>query len=107
MNLDELLAKVPDPLKPIAKEYGPALLKMTADEIWAWITLLIQGKTDEAYKVVLAKMDSQDLSAEWAKLNAEWATANAENAARINLAQRAALATVQAIFVIVLAMVGL
>ena len=107
MTLDELLDKVPEEFRPVVAEYGPALLKMSAEELWAWIDLLARGDCDEAYRAVLAQMEGADLLAEWAKINGRWQDANKANADRLDLQRRALLAVLQVLLTAALAMVGL
>lgn len=84
MTIDELLAKVPAELRPVALEYGPALLKMTAEStIYSWLSLIAAGKTREAYKLVVKNMPNAELFAEAEKIDGEWYTANASNNAMI------------------------
>ena len=105
--LQDLLDKLPDALKPVAQEYGLALLKMGVDELWAWIDLLAKGKEAEAYEVVLAKMDNADVLSEWSKLNQAWAVENARNAASMDLQRRAMNALLSALLTVAVVMVGL
>lgn len=102
-----LLEKVPDALKPVAIQYGPALLKMSIEELWAWIALLIRGKKQEAYLAVLEKMDSVELLHEWDGLNERWDAANAENRAMKELQTAALNALLQALLVIVVGLLGM
>lgn len=107
MTLDELIQKVPEPFRPVAAEYGPALLAMSADELWRWIGLLAKGDQDAAYREVLAKMPGAKLVAEWDRVNEKWNEANAENAAAKALGKRAMGAVLGALLTVVLALVGL
>ncbi|KPK82786.1 MAG: hypothetical protein AMJ81_09245 [Phycisphaerae bacterium SM23_33] len=107
MTLDELLEKVPEKWRPVAAEYGPALLAMTAEELWAWIHLLLNGKEDQAYQALLAKLDNPDLLAEWTRLNDCWQAANQANAERVALQKKALFALLQVLLTVALATVGL
>lgn len=107
MTLDELLAKVPPEFKPVAEEYGPAILAMTTTEIVAWINLLAKGRVDAAYQVILEKMPSTDLLDEWKKINDSWQTANIGEKARRALMQEAGAAILRVLLGLALAAVGL
>ncbi len=107
MTLDELVQKVPERFRPVAARYGPALLKMSADELWAWIDLLIRGDATAAYRSVLSRMEGADLLAEWDRVGQQWAEANAENAARLEMQRAAVLATMRVLLTVALASVGL
>jgi hypothetical protein len=107
MTMEELLAKVPEPIRPVAAQYGPALLKMSADELWAWIGLIVQGDTDEAYKAVVAKMDNAQLLAEWGKKLDAWKEANTENAVKMQLQRDAVLAVLKALLTVAMTAFGL
>ena len=89
MTIEELLAQVPEELRPVAAKYGPALLKMTADELWAWVEMLIAGDTMRAYRAVCQKHDNTALLAAADGILMEWEDANAENASRIELQKSA------------------
>ena len=107
MELQELLKKIPPELRPVAVQYGPALLEMTADEVWAWIELLIAGNTAEAFQVVIDRLTVTDRLAMMSENIAGWNTLNAANAARERLQRDAALAVLKVLLTIALAMVGL
>ncbi|KKM65419.1 hypothetical protein LCGC14_1491420 [marine sediment metagenome] len=107
MTLQELIAKVPEPWRPIVAEYGPALLAMSAEELWAWVRLLAEGKDDQAYRAVLARLDDAELLAEWDRLAEQWHEANRRNAARADLSRRAAQAVLRVLLTAALTMVGL
>ena len=107
MTLDELLQKVPEAWRPVVAEYGPALLTMSAEELWAWIRLLLAGREDQAYRVILERMDSDDLLAEWDKLSQRWQDANQRNAERVALQKEALLAVLRVLLSAAAALVGL
>ncbi len=107
MTLQELLDKLPDGLKPVAAQYGPALITMTTAEIWAWVELMIVGDTAKAFKNVIDKLPTSDKLAMMATNLAKWNDLNAANAAKIALQKEAATAVLRALLAIVLAMVGL
>lgn len=107
MKLDELMQRVPEPFRPVVAEYGPALITMSAEELWAWIQLLVKGRNDEAYRAVLAKMDGSAVLTEWDKLAESWQVANEANAQRLALQRSAVLAVLRVLLTAALAMVGL
>ena len=107
MTIEELLGKVPEEWHPVVRQYGPSLLAMTADELWAWIELLIRGDTDAAYRQLLDGMDNAELAAEMATITADWAAANARNAARLDLQRSALAAILKVLLATALASVGL
>lgn len=102
-----LVEKLPDQLKPVGREYGPALLKMSTDDLWNWIKMLIQGRKQEAYQEVLEKTDSALLANEWEKLNAEWAEANKQNAADLAIQKEALNVLLKALLAIAVSLIGL
>jgi len=107
MTMDELLAKVPEPFRPVVAKYGPALAGMTAEELWAWIELLVRGRTAQAYEALARRLGDEDLLAAMASNAAAWEQANAANAARLELQREAALAVLRAMLTAALALVGL
>ena len=80
---------------------------MTSEQIWAWIDKLARGQADDAYRDILAAMDSSQLLGEWDNLSARWETANADNAARIDLQRTASAAVMKALLTAAIAMVEL
>ncbi len=107
MTLDELAQKVPEPWRPVVSQYGPALLRMSAEELWAWIRLLLAGNEEQAYRAILARLDDAELLNEWDRLSASWQSANCAEADRLALRRRAALAVLHVLLTAALAMVGL
>jgi len=105
MTIDELTSKVPDSLKPIATQYGPALLQWSSDKLWAWICLVQKGEYVSAYSQVVKSLNATQLNDEWAKLNADWSSANAENASSVALQKEATVAIVKAILSVVVTMI--
>ena len=85
MTLDDLLAKTPEQFKPVVAQYGPALVEMTAKEFCAWLDLLINGRTVEAWKTIVSRLDNAGLMAAWESVNEKWEDANRENAAKLKL----------------------
>ena len=108
ITIDELLARLPESVRPVAAEYGPALLAMAADEeLWAWVRLLVEGNTKAAMDAVYAKMPNQELLAEAAKNLDAWDKANLHYANRLAVQREAALAVLRVLLMAALSMVGL
>lgn len=107
MTLEELMGKIPDEFKPIAAQYGPALVKMTTEEIWAWIALIARGNTDEALRQMNAKLDDHELLTEFEGQDADWAEANKDNAIKIDLIRQAGVAVLRVLLTMAITMVGL
>ena len=92
---------------PLITEYGPAFLKMGADEIVAWIQLAAKGDSFAAQQAILAKMGNDDLVSQWAVLSNDWKTANAANAQAVAFQRNAVAGIVNGLVQIALALVGL
>jgi hypothetical protein len=107
MNIEDLKAKLPDQFKPWAAEYGPAFLAMSAEEVKAWIELLIRGDVMKAYQDVLSKLPNAKLIEEWTALNVDWQSANEHNADRMGLQKAAAVAALKIMLAVAMAAVGL
>jgi hypothetical protein len=95
-TIDDLIGKLPENLQPVAEEYGPALLEMSAKEIWAWVNLLLNLEYEKAYKTLLSRMNQDDIMKEWEAKIEKWKQANAENAAAIMLQKNALMAVLDA-----------
>ena len=107
MTLDELQAKLPAQFQPWAVQFGPAILAMTAEELKAWIDLLIRGDVLGAYEKLLTGMATPELLADWHIVTADWQAANVKNADRIDLQKSAMIGVVKIALAIALASVGL
>jgi hypothetical protein len=97
ITLQDLIDAVPDNLKAIIMEFGPALLKMAAEELKKWIKKIINGDVLGAYRMLVTNMDGSENLDEWDKINEEWDNANEENAERIQLQKTAAMAVLKAL----------
>lgn len=107
ITLEELIAKLPDQLKPWAGEYGEAFINMSADELKSWMELMVKGDVYAAYKAVLEKMPNAELLNEWTALNASWQSANEANADKLALQRAALTGFLRILLSIALATVGL
>jgi cytochrome c553 len=107
MNAQELLEKVPEPLRPAVAKYAPALAAMSAEEIWAWIELLVKGRTREAMDSLAARLADDELLDAMHANEQAWLAANRENASRLALQREASLAVLKALLTAALALVGL
>ena len=106
LTLEQIKIKLPPEFSPVIDQFGPALLAMTIDELWNWIALALNGRADDAYRAVLAKMPNAGLLAEWNAVNAEWAAANQANAAAIAWQKEALMAVLKVCLAIALACLG-
>ncbi len=112
INLDEitlaqLLENVPEEWRPIVLQYGPVLLAWTAEELWAWLELILNGNGIAAYTQLVKGLDNPQLLGEWKDLNARWATANKKNAEKKVLQREIAWAIIRVLAPIGMALVGL
>ena len=107
MTIEELLEKVPESFRPVVAKYGPALIEMSAAELWAWLELLVQGKTQEAWRTVMERLPDNELLDLGATLGEKWDEANIRNAEKIALQRSAALAFLKVLLGAALALVGL
>jgi hypothetical protein len=83
-------APVSDELRPLAAKYAPALVQMTAAEVFAWLDLAAANPT-KAYEAMVKRLDGAGIVSEWGNLNNEWTAANRDNAEAI--ARRKAIVT--------------
>ena len=105
MTLDELLSKLPPEAQAIGQQYGPDVLKMTADDLKAWLNYALLGDYISAYKLYLKAADA-GLLAEWGKVEGEWQAANEKNAAKMELSKEIAFAVAKGLVLIVTAALG-
>ena len=79
----ELIGELPEELQPYAEQYIPVLQNMAMNEIIAMISLLIDGKTLDAYRTLAMQMGDEALLEEIDNLNSDIDSANEANAASI------------------------
>lgn len=106
-RLDDLIARAPAELRPLARQYGPTLAAWTAEELWDWIDLLMRGRWQEAHETLLAGMSEGDLLEEFRNLTAELAAANIDQARKRHLLTEAATAVLRGVLVLAVSLVGL
>jgi len=106
IDLETLKSQLGEAYAPWVDEYGPALLKMTADEIKNFILLALKGDVGAAFAIVLEKTTNADLLAAGQSLHVDWTTANVANKQRLALQRRAAEVAVQILLTILLAAIG-
>ena len=107
LDLDKLLADVPEEFRPVVAQYGPALIAMTTAEFWAWIEMLLAGDTRAAYESIVSRLDNTDLMEAWGTVTAKWTDANERNSAQIRLQKEAVTAVLRVLLAVALAGVGL
>ena len=107
MTIDELKLKVPEQFSPWVDKYGVVFVQMTADELMAWIEMMLMGDSGPAMQIVFNKMDSDELLAAWNNVNAAWQVANEKNAANLELQRAAAMGLARICLIIALGAVGL
>lgn len=81
----ELAKTAKDQAVVLAAEYGPTILKMTQDDLKAWLDLFFLGRYADAYAIYLRARATGDLLADWDKEIALWHADNAANAARLEI----------------------
>jgi hypothetical protein len=108
MTLQELTAKLPPALQPLAALYAPMVLTWSVDQIQQWLVLVASGDIATAYAAVLKGMPTQvavDQGA--AVVEASWAAANAASTKTVATVRTAMAAIVSVVLALALAMVGL
>ena len=107
MTIDELKAKVPEQFSPWVEKYGVVFIQMTADELMAWIEMMLKGNQGPAMKIVFDKMNDAEILAAWNTVNEGWQTANEKNVASMELQKAAAMGIAKICLMIALGAVGL
>lgn len=75
MSFEKALRKLPESLQATLEPFVLVLMEKTGDEIAAWIDLLLNGKTPEAWYWVYSEMNQ---TVAWDELKDLWKEANAE-----------------------------
>lgn len=82
-KIEDLIAKLPPELQPIAGRYISLFLQSGQAELAAWINMLLSGDWLAAYSYATSKMTTEDLIAEQQRINDELSRLNTENAANV------------------------
>lgn len=97
MKIDDLIAKLPEEYRAIAKRYAPLLINMGFEELQDWVERLAGGDWQQAYKDLVSKMTTTEIVDEQDKANEIMKALNKENAdlvaAQSNLMQQILLST--------------
>ena len=107
LSLEDLKLQIPESLKPWAEEYGPALLKMGAEGVKAFIEKLLAGDVDGAYQDVLNNMENNELLDKMLKIRSNWTSLKNKNADDITVQKAAGAALAMILLTIAIATVGL
>jgi len=78
----DIVSKIPEEFRSLAEQYIPELLKMGQEELVAWVTLILDGDYEAAYRAILERMDDQKAIEEGEKIEAGWKAANQQEADR-------------------------
>lgn len=76
MKLNELIAKLPEDLRPLAVNYGELWVDATAQQLERLGGLLIDGRLNEAFKFVVQHLSTEQLIAEMERINTEIKSVN-------------------------------
>ena len=104
--LAELLVKVPESLRPIAKRFGPWIVRQSVDEAWAWIRLANEN-WKAAYRQAAEAISDQELLALCDDLIEGVAEENIKHESRRQVSQEIGRLMIGALVSIILAHLGL
>ena len=88
MQLDELIAKLPEEYQPWGKQYGNALIDMGFNELTAWADLIANAKWQDAYKALAARMTTKQLIESQEAVNAKLKVINKRNASHVAMQEQ-------------------
>jgi len=80
MTIEELISKLPEEYREIARRYTALLLDMSFEELQAWVEQITKGNWQNAYRKLAAKMSTEELLAAERKGHEMLARLNKENA---------------------------
>lgn len=107
ITLQELIDRVPDPLKPFAAQYGPALLTYGVQQLTEIVAMLIAGDVEAPYRAAVKAMTLDQLNAETERFTATDSQHAQENADKVASQKRAAMQACGILASMLLALVGL
>ena len=93
MTIEEIISKLPEEFRPLARRYTTLLINMGFEELQGWIGIVISGDYLQAYRSLVAKMSTDEIVAEQNKANEILKALNKENAVLV-AAQREILAQI-------------
>jgi len=85
MKIDELIEKLPEEYREIARRYIPLLVEMSFEELQAWVELITKGNWQDSYTKLVAKMPTDEVIAEERKGHEILKRLNKDNAERIGV----------------------
>jgi len=100
LPLDDIVSRIPEELRPLAEQYVPELLKMGQEELVAWVTLVLDGDYEGAFKALLGRMDDAKAIEQGTRIEAEWKAANQQEADRRAFFKKLALDVLTALLTI-------
>jgi len=106
-KLGDLIEKLPEEIKPWVITYGPIFLKMTQEELKAWIDYILKGDLFAAYSALVEALPAEGLMNEWDKIKGEWTAANIKNVEKMDLQKSAIVGFLKIMLMVALAAVGL
>jgi hypothetical protein len=68
-RINEIVAKLPPIFQPYANHYVALLLTLQADEITDIVSNIVNGNTDETYKLLISKLSDAELLTEMDRIN--------------------------------------
>lgn len=83
MTIEEIIAKLPEEYRAIARRYTTLLLDMADEELLAWVKSIAQGNWQKSYHDLIAKMTTDELLAEERKSHEILKRLNKDNADRM------------------------
>jgi hypothetical protein len=108
MTTQELIAKLPTGLQPLATLYAPMIVTWSAEQVMAWVNLVAAGNIEAAYAQVLKAMPVQAAVDQGATVvEQSWKAANEASAKVVATVRTAVAAVVGVVLSLALAMVGL
>ena len=84
MSIEELIAKLPQEYREIARRYTVLLIDMSFEELRAWIELIAKGEWQNAYANLIGKMSTDEVLAEEQKGHEILKRLNKDNSERIS-----------------------
>lgn len=98
MSIEDTIAKLPENMREPARKYISILVGLSEAEVERWVNDVVAGRTEEAYKFIIAKMDTKTVLAEISNINKALSELNKSNAAFVEI-QRELVRSAVAFFI--------
>jgi hypothetical protein len=79
-TIEEVIERLPEEYREWARQYGDAIISMGFDELTLWVDRIVNAQWREAYRILAARMTTEQLIASQEAINEKLRALNRRNA---------------------------